>query len=254
MTLDFSPPPEFLACSTKIFEIGEVHITRICKQRSVLILMRSGVLRFREDGRLVELSAGEYYIQRHGLLQEGVALDDPPTYFYIEFRGAYSEEDKLPLRGRFQSKTVEPLLESFEELFKSHNGSPFLLNSYMNRVFSELWAGAPHHDGQEHLTRLIRNDLRARYAETVSTDELARRFGYAGDYLTRIFKRQYGITPHQYQIKVRMEHAQWLLDNTRLSVEEIADAVGYRDFSAFYRSFRKATGASPRERRQTKND
>lgn len=250
MTLDFSPPPEFFACSTKVFEPGEIHVTRVCTQKSVLILMRDGVLRFREDGKIIELCAGEYYIQRDNLLQEGVPLEKPPTYFYIEFCGSYSEEERLPLRGRFQAKTLEPLLGIFEQLFQSHNGSPFLLNAYMNRVFSELWTEASHHDEQAHITRLIRNDLRSRYAETVTTEELAHRFGYAGDYLTRIFKKQYGITPHQYQIQVRMEHAQWLLDNTGLSVEQVADSVGYRDFSAFYRSFRKSTGISPREWKQ----
>lgn len=251
MTLNFSPPPEFLACSTKIFAPGEVHVTRLCDRMSVLILMRSGVLRFRENGALVELSAGEYYIQRHGLFQEGVPLNDPPCYFYIEFQGTYREEDSLPLRGRFQGDSLEPLLSSFEDLFKSHPGNPFLLNAYMNRVFSELWAGIPHRDAQEHVTRLICNDLRARYTEEIRMEELAHRFGYDKDYLTRAFKKQYGITPHQYQIRVRMEHAQWLLAHTGLSAKEIAYSVGYQDFSAFYRSFQKTVGCSPQQYRQS---
>ncbi|MBR3895313.1 MAG: helix-turn-helix transcriptional regulator [Clostridia bacterium] len=250
MTLNFSPPPEFLACSTKIFAPGEVHVTRLCDRMSVLILMRDGVLRFREDGELVELGAGEYYVQRHGLFQEGVPLEKPPSYFYIEFQGAYSEAENLPLRGRFQGDSLEPLLSSFEELFKSHPGNPFLLNAYMNRVFSELWAGSPRRDAQEHVTRLIRNDLRARFAEQIRLEEIARRFGYDKDYLTRVFKKQYGITPHQYQIQIRMEHAQWLLDHTSLSVKEIAYSVGYQDFSAFYRSFRNTAGYSPQQRRR----
>lgn len=250
MTLNFSPPPEFLACSTRIFAKGEVHVTRLCDRMSVLILMRDGVLRFREDGALVELSAGDYYIQRHGLFQEGVPLESPPSYFYIEFQGAYSEEEHLPLRGRFRQAALEPILSNFEELFKSHSGNPFLLNTYMNRVFSELWSGTPRRDAREQVARLIRNDLRARYAEQIKLEEIARRFGYDKDYLTRIFKKQYGITPHQYQIQVRMEHAQWLLDHTSLSVKEVAYSVGYQDFSAFYRSFRSTVGCSPQQRRR----
>ena len=250
MRLSFSPPPEFRNCSTKVFAPREEHVTRKY-HKSVLILMMDGVLRFREDGEVVELCAGEYYIQRDGLFQEGVRIDAPPTYFYIEFRGCYTEDSEagLPLRGRFQKQKILTLLGRFEEFYKVHRADPFLPNSYMNRVFSELWIGSPFHDEQPHVIRLIRNDIEARYSETVSLSELSRRFGYTTDHITRMFKQQYGTTPHQYQIKLRMEHAAWLLDNTDLGVERIAEAVGYRDFSAFWRAYRKAYGISPGEAR-----
>ena len=43
----------------------------------------------------------------------------------------------------------------------------------------------------------------------------------------------------------RMDHARWLLDNTKLTVEQISVAVGYTDFSTFYRAFCKAHGHAP---------
>lgn len=248
MVLNFTPPPQFRICSTKVFGKDELHITRR-HANSVLILMTDGILRFREDGKDIELSPGEYYIQRDRLFQEGVRLGEVPVYFYIEFAGSYSESSDagLPLRGHFRPRNILPILEHFEELYKTHKANPFLLNSYMNRVFSELWAANPHHDETAHVAGLIRDDLDARYAEQISLGDLSRRFGYAEDYIIRIFKKQYGITPHRYQIQLRMEHARWLLENTDLTAQEVADAVGYHDFSAFYRSFRAHCGISPSE-------
>ena len=246
MVLSFTPSPTFRTCATKVFAKDELHITRR-HYNSVLILMLSGVLRFREDGQDVELSAGEYYVQRDTLFQEGVRLGEMPVYFYIEFVGQYAEKEEtgLPLRGRFSSRNLLPILQHFEELYQSHRANPFLLNSYMSRVFSELWAASPRRDDGAHVASLIRNDLDARYAEQISLSDLARRFGYTEDYLIRIFKRQYGVTPHRYQISVRMDHARWLLENTSLSVGQVAFSVGYRDFSAFYRAFRAQYGRSP---------
>ena len=251
MVLEFSPPPEFRACSTKVFAPDELHVTRVYK-KSVLILMMSGILRFREDGHDVALSAGEYYIQRHGLLQEGVRLGEMPVYFYVEFMGTYGDDAArgIPLRGTYQKRNIMPIAEQFEELFKSRRANPFLLNSYMNRLFSELWMEYPLHDGQSQVARMIRHDIEAHYAETVTLASLARRFGYTSDHITRLFKAEYGMPPHKYQMRLRMEHAQWLIENTAMGVEQIAYAVGYRDFSAFYRCYRKTYGVPPRETRQ----
>lgn len=246
MVLQFTPPPQFRICSLKRFRKDELHVTRH-HVNSVLILMTDGVLRFREDGKDVELTAGEYYIQRDRLFQEGVRLGESPVYYYVEFAGSYSEhtDEGLALRGRFQPRRMLPILEHFEELYKTRKANLFLLNSYMNRVFSELWAENPRHDETAHVASLIRNELESRYAESLSIGDLARKFGYAEDYVIRILKKQYGITPHRYQIRLRIEHARWLLENTELSVQEVADAVGYRDFSAFYRAFRAHCGMAP---------
>jgi len=139
------------------------------------------------------------------------------------------------------------MLERLEALFQKRNGNLFLFNSYMNRVFGELWTtNAPQDDGG-HIAEMLRNDIDARYAESVGIKAISRRFGYDADHLTRVFRRQYGITPHQYRIRLRMEHARWLLENTELSVEAVADAVGYREPSAFYRAFQKIYQISPRE-------
>ena len=79
MVLHISPVPSFLACSTRQFLPAEHHLTRF-STFSVLILMREGVLRFREGGVDVELHPGEYYLQREGLLQEGMLPSNSPVY------------------------------------------------------------------------------------------------------------------------------------------------------------------------------
>ena len=67
--------PRFLFSHDRVFQPGEKHVTRICSE-DVLLLMFSGVLRFVEDGVPVEVHGGEYYIQKRGLLQQGVVPSD----------------------------------------------------------------------------------------------------------------------------------------------------------------------------------
>lgn len=61
----------------------------------------------------------------------------------------------------------------------------------------------------------------------------------------RRFKSATGFRPIEYLQNLRIEKAKELLQTTRRSVEQVAQAVGYRDMTAFRRLFRKETGLSP---------
>ncbi len=250
MVLSFSPMPEFFACATKIFLPNEEHITR-CYNKSVLILMMDGELRFKEDGKEIILRPGEYYIQRQMLKQEGVPMNTQPIYFYVEFSGSYSNgRFGLPIQGTFNAKTIVSLMERSEELFRRHDTNLFKMNSYMLRIFSELLSTNKNFDEKYNIAYLIRNYIDSKYYTRITLNEIAKKFGYTEDYITRIFREQYMITPYKYLTNLRIEHARWLLENTRISAEQAAISVGYTDFSSFYRNFRKAFGISPGAVRQ----
>jgi AraC-like DNA-binding protein len=51
--------------------------------------------------------------------------------------------------------------------------------------------------------------------------------------------------------EIRFEAARQLLDNTQLSLTDIAASLGYSDSSAFSRAFRRWSGAAPSLRRRT---
>ena len=68
---------------------------------------------------------------------------------------------------------------------------------------------------------------------------------YTEDYISRLFQKEFGITPHKHLINTRLEQAMWLLESTDLSAERISAAVGYGDFSAFWRAFTSKYKLSP---------
>ena len=245
MVLKFSPCPDFFICSTKRFLPDEKHVTRRYG-KSVLILMWEGELSFIEDGKLITLTRGEYYIQPNGLFQQGVPLSAPPIYFFVEFSGSFSNTSAfgLPQRGRFNPQTMSALTERLEQLYKQQGADLFKLNSYMLRIFSEL-TETTSAESRHKLSLPVRNFIDSQFSSKITMADISREFGYNEDYISRIFKEHYGITPHQHLSNLRMEHARWLLESTDMPVEQIATAVGYTDFSAFYRSFKKVYRISP---------
>ena len=63
--------------------------------------------------------------------------------------------------------------------------------------------------------------------------------------LQRAFSEYLGVSPKQYLIRLRMNHALNLLTMNELSVKEIAFACGFTDEKYFSRAFKKKYGYSP---------
>ena len=243
MVLKCTPPPEFFICWKKVFTANELHVTRIYK-RSVLILMMEGELKFLENGREIALRRGEYYIQKQLMLQEGVPLTEAPIYYYVEFDGSFDEGDGLALRGEFDMNRIPALADKLYRHCRSGDRDPFALHSQMMKIFAELNREGSHESSTAHL---IKKHIESEYASKITLTSISRKFGYSEEYLSRLFKKSFGTTPHNHLINVRLEQSMWLLENTELSAERISNAVGYGDFSSFWRAFKRKYSINPSE-------
>jgi transcriptional regulator GlxA family with amidase domain len=76
-------------------------------------------------------------------------------------------------------------------------------------------------------------------------ETIARDVGLSLRQFERLFVKEFGVTPKQYMMAMRLRYARWLLLNTPQSVTEIAFETGFADCSHFVRSFRRAFGLSP---------
>jgi AraC-like DNA-binding protein len=95
--------------------------------------------------------------------------------------------------------------------------------------------------------------LNREYAHPPSLAALAKHLGISETQLKSGFKSLNGTTVLQYCINKRIDAARLLLNENKHSVSEIADIVGYQDHSAFSRAFRRLSGCSPREWRQSRS-
>lgn len=83
------------------------------------------------------------------------------------------------------------------------------------------------------------------YGQPVTLQTLAALSGLTERSLIRRFKAATGDTPTSYLQLLRIESARQYLEQSRLSVDEITQRVGYEDVSSFSRLFRKHTGLAP---------
>jgi AraC family transcriptional activator of pobA len=85
---------------------------------------------------------------------------------------------------------------------------------------------------------------------TITLRHLAAFFNYSERQMQRIIRTATGLSFTGNIRKIRLNHAKELLSTTPLSVQEIADYLGYYDTSGFRHAFRSGTGMAPQEFRE----
>jgi transcriptional regulator GlxA family with amidase domain len=86
--------------------------------------------------------------------------------------------------------------------------------------------------------------------EDLSVMALARRAAMSPRNFARVFSEQVGMTPGRFVEDARMEVARERLEQSRLTVEEIAGACGYKSAETMRQAFIRALGVSPSEYRR----
>ena len=239
--IDLDRPIRFITASLRFFKEGEHHVSRFCKD-DVLLLMFDGVLRFSENGEQREVSAGEYYIQRHGKYQGGELLSDKPKYLYVHFFADFCDgEGKiLPERGVFDYLSLKEDIDELDRL--AHDGAPYI--ACTGKFYDIL--GALYENKPEKTTATEMSDYIAeKCGDEITLATLCREFHFSKNHVINIFKAAYGITPITYLQKCRLQKSEYLMETTSDTLECIARKSGFNSYAYFYRQFVRKYGVSP---------
>jgi len=172
------------------------------------------------------------YCQRRGC--------DPKPYYKALAKVPVIEKEAIP-RLRQTLQTVVRLAYYFCESAGLH---PEL---YRLKLFK-----APYLDPED-LPYVVKEAIRyvsSHLQERFIVKDLAAHLRCHPDFLSRKFKQYTHIDLAQYMQQARVERAKKLLDNPKLSIEEVAEQSGFSDRFHFSKVFRRVTGVPPGEFRQ----
>lgn len=135
-----------------------------------------------------------------------------------------------------------------EELNESLQNILVLLDSENKEISS--FSIDPHRLKPENLSQLLENYLLNNYASITSLNEIAEKFGFSNEYLSKIFKKYTGETPIKYITKIRInESKQLLINQPDLEIKKVGELVGYKDAFYFSRVFKSNVGVYPSDYR-----
>ena len=136
----------------------------------------------------------------------------------------------------------EELLARIDNLLSNYRVRREAVIEYGQEI-TEIEAGIERHQWLEEFELYVRQHMDN---DTLNIPELARNFAMSESTLLRQLKRLTGLTPVQYVLELRLEHARNLLESNAMdSVAKVAAAVGYPNVRSFARIFTKRYGRPP---------
>lgn len=151
------------------------------------------------------------------------------------------------------------ITELIGELELEAAGFPYICKGLLIRILNYLSTEYDFQLSKEQKKRmgsLVLEEMKTyigKHFADVTIKELADRFHFNEDYFNRILKENTGRTYSEYVRGIRLAEAEKLLRSEELTVEEIANRVGYHNKGYFYKIFVERYGMTPAALRKKKD-
>lgn len=201
------------------------------------------------------IESGPWLLARAGLLDEHRAATHWEDFedFAAAFPNVDLRPDRYVIDRRFITTSgASPTFDMMVDLVRRVLGHPAALDVATSFVHDDLRAagdpqvnatlGDARHDPR--LVRAIRI-METHIDAPVSIAAIARRVSMSTRGLEQLFDRQLGQTPGSYFLSLRLAVARRLVNDTRLSMTDIASRTGFSSESAFSRAFSRQFGLPP---------
>lgn len=219
------------------------------------------------DAEIEELVCTEHYymdtVQKKRFQEAAEYLD--MSRYVQELENSYSYiSHRQPMTGQMLEDWFRQVLEAsiygmqqngqVDEHFASMMEEKFWKCSNAQEIFRLLQQSIKEQIGRlgkEISARETRPIMEAKrymqqhYQEALRLEDVSSAVGFNATYFSALFKKETGQNFMDYLTELRINKSKELLCCDALSVQDVAEQVGYRDLKYFSRLFKKTTGVSP---------
>lgn len=100
------------------------------------------------------------------------------------------------------------------------------------------------------IPEIIKNYLVENYTNEINLNDISDKYYFTKEYLSKLFKKSYGIGIYEYVLSLRMRRAKELLLCDDMQIQQISDLLGYSNSNYFSKAFKNYYYVSPSEFRE----
>jgi AraC-like DNA-binding protein len=219
---------------------------------------------FRTEQRIYELGQGSCFLIHPGQLVSYVSDSEQPwRYRWTAFLGQEAQhqvrasgfvERESVFTSTKEKATIPTSIDQMQKAFYTKKESAHMTSlGYLYLILAEAQnelSSPTRLTGKEsQVQRTVKQMIlymSTQLAHPVSIEQMCDSLGYNRAYLSRIFKKETGLSPVTYLLKLRIDKSRQLLrERPELSIEQIASSVGLTDALYFSRQFKRLCDMSP---------
>jgi len=80
---------------------------------------------------------------------------------------------------------------------------------------------------------------------SLTVERIAKKFNISPEYLRKLYRTQYGVSPKEYILRKRIEMAKTMIESGEIKINCIPYECGFNDYAHFSKMFKKRVGVSP---------
>ncbi len=236
-----------------------------------LIVVTDGILYIADHDKKFTVKKGDYLLMKPTENQHGYQSSDC-SFYWIHFfttlpfetatsDSKASEPDSfsitIPEQGTLDSlERIVVLMKQLQDSDRRY-GMASLNNYLTSTILSEISAQYfihgkySHQDNSKQLFNDVMDYINWHICENIKVSDIAEYFGYNEKYLSTLFRKNSGVSLKQYILQAKMDHAKAELSDTNHSISQIGYNIGYNDPHNFTNAFKKVTGLTPSDYRES---
>ncbi|MBO5845638.1 MAG: AraC family transcriptional regulator [Clostridia bacterium] len=166
--------------------------------------------------------------------------------------------DRVLQNGEIFAKNVRDITEPMEELLSlSLNESAnqdIRISAKLSEIFHIVAEELSEKKKAPSFAENAVEYIKKHYGEKISVKDMADAQFLSEAHLIRVFKKQFGCTPHKYLNDYRLITSAYFLRSNSISIAEISKSVGFSFSSQFITAFKKKYSCTPNEYRKKLSD
>jgi len=201
-----------------------------------IIFVISGMVYITEDGKQYPLKKDDVLLLEPKRHHFGYKESSDTSFFWVHFTSTCRIE-QIPKYQKVQDGYQLSLL--FKQLmhYRSEKQTTECLD-YLTRLILMECSRSTVQEKTNHIAAEVAAWITANRDIRLSVEEISRHFGYNADYLSRLFKSNYGKSLKEYMNAVKMDHIKQLMLHGDMSLAEIASLSGFEDYKYFLKFFK----------------
>ena len=233
------------------FDKGWQHPVRVMDVNEIIYVVKGNVYIFEEDRRF-ELHKGDCIVLEKGKRHGGYEGSEKDVGIYwFEF---FSDTKDLSSMKHVGFGLSESFLSLARLLTYSANVPSFpgeAKDCYIRLLLNEISAASARNKNNAYpVCGIIAEWIRLNSDRKIEVDELSKNFGYNKDYISRAFKRNFGVSLKSYIDAERSNYVKGLLLTTAYPLKQVSQMAGFPNYKSFLKFFGYHNNETPYEFRR----